>query len=132
MLDTWSGTPDAFPADIRAEYVAKLADPTTVHAICEEYRAAVTLDVEHDEADRGKRRITCPTLVLWGETAGGLGHGHQPLDLWKAWADDVRGGPLPAGYFLPEEAPDETAHHLLELLTDAGSPHDPDGSRRKV
>jgi pimeloyl-ACP methyl ester carboxylesterase len=58
MLDHWSAptasrSPDVFPAEVRAEYVAKLSDPATIHTICEEYRAAATVDCEHDEADRG-------------------------------------------------------------------------------
>lgn len=68
MLDTWSNAPDVFPADLRAEYVAQFRDPDRVHAICEEYPAAATLDYEHDEADRGTRRIACPRLSC-GATA---------------------------------------------------------------
>lgn len=115
MLDSWSASPDAFPADVRAEYIDKFRDPDTVHAVCEEYRASATLDYQHDEADRGNRRISCPVLVLWSQTGGFAGR-YQPLDVWRAWADDVRGGPIPAGHFLPEEAPDETAHQLMDFL----------------
>jgi haloacetate dehalogenase len=68
MLDSLSQAPDAFPAEVRAAYVAKLRAPDTIHAICEQYRAAVTLDYQHDEADRGVRRIACPVLVLWSRT----------------------------------------------------------------
>jgi haloacetate dehalogenase len=84
-LDAWSETPDAFPPELRAEYVAKFGDHETVHAICEEYRAAATLDVAHDDADRGKRRITCPTLVLWSRD-GAVGRWYDPLDVWTRWA----------------------------------------------
>jgi haloacetate dehalogenase len=115
MLDSWSDR-DAFPPDVRAEYIAKFGDPATVHAICEEYRASSTLDREHDEADRGTRRIACPTLVLWSDT-GPLATWYEPLDVWKAWASDVDGGPISAGHFIPEEAPDETARRLLDFLT---------------
>ena len=65
MLDGWSGSADAFPEAVRAEYARTFRDPKTLHAICEEYRAATTLDYQHDEADRGRRRITCPVLALW-------------------------------------------------------------------
>ncbi|PWU58944.1 alpha/beta hydrolase [Micromonospora globispora] len=116
MLDSWSDDPDAFPPEVRAEYVDKFSDPDTIHAICEEYRASVTLDYEHDEADRGKRRITCPVLALWSQS-GAFASRYQPLEAWRAWADEVQGGPIPAGHFLAEEAPGETARRLMAFLT---------------
>jgi haloacetate dehalogenase len=117
MLDQWSDDPGAFPAEIRAEYVDRFRDPDTVHAICEEYRAAATLDVAHDEADRDAgRRIACPTLVLWSAT-GGLAERRDPLEVWRPWcAAGVRGRPLPGGHFLPEECPREVTHELLGFL----------------
>jgi len=115
MLDSWSKRPDAFPPEVRAEYIDKFSSPATIHAICEEYRASSTLDRRHDEADRGRRRITCPTLVLWSDI-GIVADVDQPLEVWRAWADDVRGGPVAAGHFIPEEAPDQTTRHLLEFL----------------
>jgi haloacetate dehalogenase len=105
MLTEWSSDPAAFPPDIRAEYVRCFTDPATVHAICEEYRAAATLDVEHDRADRGRRHIECPVLVLWSAD-GPLARWYaDPLELWRPWAPLVRGGPSPGGHFLPEERP---------------------------
>ncbi|WP_201750036.1 alpha/beta fold hydrolase [Micromonospora sicca] len=116
MLDSLSEVPDAFPAAVRAEYVAKLSAPDAVHAICEQYRAAATLDYQHDEADRGNRRIRCPVLALWSH-AGPVASWYEPLEVWRAWADQVDGGPVKAGHFLPEEAPDETTRQLLAFLT---------------
>jgi haloacetate dehalogenase len=101
---------------VRAAYVAAFDDPETVHAICEEYRAAATLDVAADEADRGRLRIECPTLVLWGAD-GSVSRLWDPLAIWRAWATDVDGGPVGAGHFIPEEAPDETVRRLGELLS---------------
>jgi haloacetate dehalogenase len=115
MLDSWSEVPDAFPAEVRAEYIAKFSAPDTIHAICEEYRAAATLDYQHDEADRGKRRITCPVLALWSHT-GAVASGYQPLEVWRTWADEVHGGPISAGHFIPEEAPDQTTRRLIKFL----------------
>jgi haloacetate dehalogenase len=115
MLDDLSDVADAFPPELRAEYVAKLSDPDHIHAICEQYRAAATLDVEHDEADRGRRRIGCPTLVLWSAT-GAVAEWYEPVEIWRTWADHVRGVPVDAGHFLPEEAPAETARLLLDFL----------------
>jgi len=116
MLDAWSQRPEVFPADLRAAYVEKFRHPGTVHAVCEEYRASGTLDHAHDEADRGRRRITCPVLVLWSGS-GFLAGRYDPLAVWRQWADDVRGGPMPAGHFLAEEAPEETTRRLLDFLT---------------
>lgn len=115
MLDSWSELPEAFPAEVRAEYIAKFSVPETIHAICEEYRAAATLDYQHDEADRGKRRITCPTLALWSHT-GAVASWYRPLEVWRTWSPEVRGGPIPAGHFIPEEAPDQTVRHLVDFL----------------
>ena len=115
MLDAWSEDRDVFPAEVRDAYLANFRDPERIHAICEEYRAAATLDYRHDEADRGKRRITCPTLVLWSHTAA-VASWYEPLEIWKDWADDVSGGPIPVGHFIPEEAPDETTRRLVEFL----------------
>jgi haloacetate dehalogenase len=115
MLDTWAGRAGAFSDEIRAEYVRALSDPATIHAICEQYRAAATLDCEHDEADRGRRRIECPVLALWS-AEGPVASWYDPLELWRGWADDVRGGPLACGHFLPEEAPEETTRELRAFL----------------
>jgi haloacetate dehalogenase len=120
-LDSWSSSPEAaraaFPERIRDEYRAALADPASVHAICEEYRAAATLDLEHDEADLAAgRRIDCPVLALWSRT-GAVGAWYEdPLAVWRRWAGDVRGQPLDGGHFLPEEAPDATIAALRAFL----------------
>jgi haloacetate dehalogenase len=124
LLDTWAGS-DAFPPHIRAEYVRHFRDPDTVHAICAEYRAAATTDCDHDAADRGVRRITCPTLVLW-DPAGAVASWYgDPLALWREWADDVTGGTVAAGHFAPEEAPEETLGWLVPFLR--GEPGKGDG-----
>ena len=115
MLDSWPKVKDAFPDEVRAEYVDKFRNPDTVHAICEEYRAAATLDYQHDEADRGKRKINCPVQVLWSQ-GGSVEKLYDPLEVWRSWADDVRGVPVPVGHFIPEEAPEETVRQLLEFL----------------
>jgi haloacetate dehalogenase len=124
MLDAWSERPDAIPPEVRAEYVARFSRPETIHAICEEYRAASTLDVQHDEADRGTRRIACPVLALWSHE-GTVSATDQPLEIWRGWADDVRGGPVPVGHFIPEEAPDLTVQQLAEFFAEPGG-----GTRR--
>jgi haloacetate dehalogenase len=116
MLGSWTGVEDAFPDEVRAEYIEKLSNPDTAHAICEEFRASATLDYEHDEADRGNRKIVCPVLFLWGQLSAVSKLYDDPLAIWKQWADDVRGGPVPVGHFIPEEAPEETTRQLLDFL----------------
>jgi haloacetate dehalogenase len=115
MLDSWSGTAGAFPDEVRAEYARAFRNPETLHAICEEYRAAATLDYQHDEADRGRRRIACPVLALWSGQ-GVLQQWCNVLDIWRDWADDVRGRTLECGHFLAEEAPDETYTELYTFF----------------
>ncbi|MGC4759617.1 alpha/beta fold hydrolase [Micromonospora trifolii] len=117
MLDTWPTVKDAFPAEVRAAYVKQFSDPATVHAICEEFRAAATLDYQQDEADRGKRKIICPVLFLWSQHGQVAKLYDDPLAIWREWADDVRGEPVPVGHFIPEEAPDETTRQLLAFLS---------------
>jgi haloacetate dehalogenase len=117
MLDAWAGDGFAFPDDVRAAYVAPFRDPATVHAICQEYRAAHSLDAAHDRADREAGvRIECPVLALWSG-AGTVASWFDPLAVWREWADDVRGAAVDSGHFLPEEAPDEVVDHLLPFLT---------------
>lgn len=119
-LDGWSAPrrdgPDPFPPAVRAAYHAALANPASLHAICEEYRAAATLDLEHDEADqRAGRRIGCPLLALWSRT-GAVAEWYDPLAIWRTWADDVRGHAMDGGHFLPEESPVAVADELLRFL----------------
>jgi haloacetate dehalogenase len=111
MLDSWAQRPDVFPPEVRRAYYDQFRDPARVHAICEQYRAAATFDIAHDEADRGRHRLACPVLALW--SAGGpVDTWYDPLTSWRQWADDVTGRPVAGGHFLPEEAPEETAEEL--------------------
>jgi haloacetate dehalogenase len=125
-LAQWGSAPSAFPAEVRAAYVRALQQPDHAHAICEEYRAAATIDRAHDQADRASgRRIRCPTLVLW--SAGGpLDAWYQehggPLALWRAWADAVEGQALTGGHFFPESAPQATAEALSGFFAGERAP----------
>ena len=119
-LAQWGSDPASFPAEVRAAYVDALRDRDAVHAICEEYRAAATLDVAHDLADRkAGRRIACPTLVLWSSGSAldtwYIGEG-GPLAIWRAWADQVTGRAIASGHFFPETNPDGTAAELATFF----------------
>jgi haloacetate dehalogenase len=94
-----------------AEY-ERCFTPEAIHASCEDYRAAASIDLEHDRADReAGRRIACPLLALWG-AHGVVERCFRPLEDWGRVASDVRGRALPAGHYLPEEVPDLVADEL--------------------
>jgi len=120
-LSRWGSDAASFPAEARAAYVRALGDPATVHAICEEYRAAVTIDAAIDRADRAAgRMIACPTLALWSK-GGGLdrwyvAHGGL-LGIWRQWAGQVTGRAIAGGHFFPEQNPDDTIAALLAFFS---------------
>ena len=119
-LAAWGSPARVFDAEVREAYVRALSNPVSIHAICEEYRAAATLDREHDAEDRlAERRIACPVLALWSDR-GPLAQWYLevggPVGIWQAWADDVRGLPVAAGHFFPEEIPQDTAAALSSFF----------------
>ena len=97
-----------------AEYLRCFDDPATSHATCEDYRAAASIDLVHDDED-GARRLAQPLLALWGEH-GVVHRCFDPLALWRQRAADVSGRPVPAGHYLAEEVPDEVARHLAAFF----------------
>jgi haloacetate dehalogenase len=120
-LSGWGSPASSFDPDTRRAYIDALRDPAHVHAICEEYRAAATVDREHDLEDKiTGNRIICPLLLLWS-SRGGLNTWYSdaggPLAQWRSWAHDVRGAPLDAGHFFPEEIPRETAERLIGFFS---------------
>ena len=98
------------------DYLRCVHNPETIHAMCEDYRAAATFDYELDEADRGTRRIQCPVLVLWSKR-GQLEKWYDVLSIWRDWADDVHGRAIDCGHYLAEEGPDETYAELSAFFT---------------
>lgn len=109
-----------FHPEARADYLAALRQPGTVAAICEDYRAAAGIDLEHDRASRAAgERIRCPLLALWG-ARGRIGQWYAPLDIWRAYAaGPVSGGPVPSGHYLAEEAPEAVLAALDGFLDPA-------------
>lgn len=108
---------DFFHPEARADYLAALKEPGRITSICEDYRAAASIDLVHDRESRAAgQHIRCPLLVLWG-AKGRIGRWYEPLDLWRRYADeDVTGGPVDSGHYLAEEAPDETLARLDAFL----------------
>jgi haloacetate dehalogenase len=109
------GTDGVFTPEALAAYRVAFHRPDVVHALCQDYRAGATVDVADDEADRGRRRIPCPTLVLWGRR-GPLGRVPDVLDVWRQWAPAAAGRSLDCGHYLAEERPAETLAALRDLL----------------
>jgi haloacetate dehalogenase len=108
---------DPFVPDGWPEYV-RCFDPAAIHASCEDYRAAATIDLQHDaESIAAGKKLECPLLVLWG-AQGIIGKLFQPLDEWRRVARNVRGKALPCGHYIPEEAPDDLLAELLEFFGD--------------
>ncbi|MGW4526887.1 alpha/beta fold hydrolase [Amycolatopsis sp. NPDC004378] len=101
------------PAAIR-EYVRCFADPAAIAASCSDYRAAAGVDLEHDAADAG-RKVRTPLLALWGEHSF-VGRTYDVLDVWRAYAHDVRGRALPCDHYVPEERPELVAAELSEFF----------------
>ena len=113
-LRRWAAPGFQFDPAARAAYERAFDDAPTIHAQCEDYRAAATIDLVHDAEDAAKR-IACPLMVLWGER----GAMHRIYDVLGTWMDegvDVRGRAIDSGHFLAEEAPEATARELLGLL----------------
>ena len=111
-IGAWSSGLSHFDPRALAEYERCFRDPATIHASCEDYRAAASIDLEHDEADVvAGRKVQCPLLALWGDK-GVVNRLFDPLRDWGAVAMDVRGRALPSGHFLAEEAAEETLREL--------------------
>ena len=111
-LDHWTGTKGNLAKEAIAEYI-RCFDEAAIHATCEEFRAAATIDLIHDEADKDQR-ISCPVLVLW--SANSMWAAYDVLEIWRSHAENVQGVALDCGHFLPEEAPERTAAELISFL----------------
>ncbi|MGE4611075.1 MAG: alpha/beta hydrolase [Paracoccaceae bacterium] len=113
-MAAWGKANGAITGEAFAEYLRCFSDPATIHATCEDYRAAAGIDLEHDATNAGER-IPNPLLALWGQD-GFVAKAYDVLETWRDVASNVSGHAVPGGHFLPEEAPDETLRALLEFL----------------
>ncbi|HEX7605456.1 MAG TPA: alpha/beta hydrolase, partial [Usitatibacter sp.] len=103
----------AFTPEAMAEYI-RCCNAENIHAVCEDYRAAVGIDLVHDEADLSTK-IAMPMLVLWGEKSH-VNRSYKPIEAWKERAADVRGKMLPCGHYPAEQVPDETYEELRRFF----------------
>lgn len=117
--DAWYRTPS--PGEMgegnHADVWLALRDPDVVHGMCEDYRAGLRIDREHEEADRAAgRRIVCPTLLLAATDDDIDIHG-DPAEIWRPWvAGELRNVPIPSGHHQAEQAPHEVAQALIDFL----------------
>ena len=110
-------SPDFFRQQALDDYLRAAHDPATITGMCEDYRAAASIDLEHDRISRVEgRKISCPMLVLWG-AKGKIGGWYDPLDLWRQYCTaEIQGGPVASGHYIAEEAPDELLAWLDRFL----------------
>ena len=115
---TWmGGGPARMGAAAWEDFQAAIHDPATVSAMCEDYRAGLTIDREHEEADRAAgRRLTCPVLVLWATGDDLVDLYGDVLAVWRPWAEDLRGAPVHSGHHMAEDAPDQLASALEDFF----------------
>ncbi len=105
-----------FHPDAWSEYVRCAANPETLHAMCEDYRAAATIDLEHDRADRDAgRKLAMPVRVLWGRH-GVVHRCFQPVEEWRRVARKADGESLDCGHYLPEEVPDQLVDQMARFF----------------
>ena len=117
--DAWYRTPSmaAMGEANHADLLAALHDPAVVHGMCEDYRAGLTIDRSHEEADRAAgRRVACPTLLLTATEDDIDIHG-DPEAIWRPWvANELRRVPIDSGHHQAEEAPEQVAAELLRFF----------------
>jgi haloacetate dehalogenase len=114
-MSAWSqGGNDFLRPEALAEYLRCFSDPAAIAASCEDYRAAASIDLDHDAAD-ADARLAAPLLALWG-ARGVVGRSYDVLATWREKAADVRGHALATGHYLPEEAPEATAAALAAFF----------------
>lgn len=113
-IDGQLKTPDATEPAIFEDYLRCYRDPAMIHAVCEDYRAAASIDLQHDAAD-SDRRIACPLFLLWGEK-GTVGQLYDVVHTWQDKALRVQGEALPCGHSPQEEVPERFLHSLQRFL----------------
>lgn len=108
---------DFFQPEARADYLAALHEPGTIEAMCEDYRAAASIDLEHDRASRDAgQRVACPLLALWG-AKGSIPKWYDAAEIWRRYASgSLETGSVASGHYLAEEAPEEVLTRLGGFL----------------
>ncbi len=113
LIGRWKGPNSLLNPDALAEYERHIVRSSVITAMCEDYRAGATVDLEHDRQDRrAGKRISCPMLVLRGKQ-----YQTEPLlPIWQRWAEDTREIAFQCGHFLAEEDPYGCAKAIRAFL----------------
>jgi haloacetate dehalogenase len=102
--------------DVQREYLRTMTNPLSIHAMCEDYRASASIDLEIDAADiKAGKKIQCPLLTLWAAN-GAMGRLYDVLAIWKDEGVNVTGKSLPGNHSLQESAPKETLAEIQQFL----------------
>ncbi|MEF8979433.1 MAG: alpha/beta hydrolase [Haloarculaceae archaeon] len=116
LIENWAEHPGKFADEAVEAYRRAFEEPSVVRASCEDYRAGLSVDLDHDRASReAGERIDAPLLALWGGASGTVSF--DPLAVWERWATDVRGRELDCGHFVMEEAPGASLTELRTFLS---------------
>lgn len=112
---------DLFHPEAYADYLEAVRDPDMIRGMCEDYRAAATIDLEHDRASRkAGEKVSCPLLALWG-AKGKIDKWYEPLEIWREYCTSmVSGGAVSSGHYLAEEAPGEVAEQFRAIFGNSG------------
>jgi haloacetate dehalogenase len=117
ILNKWSGDKSFILPAVRSEYFRCFRKRTVIDAVCAEYRAGNTLDLQAERESRKRgQRIQCPLLVLWSDDGFVTSFG-DPISVWRQWCMDVTGQQLAASHFLMEEQPLAIANYLLRFFS---------------
>lgn len=109
-----TGGDNPFSKEALAEYLTAFKQPETIHSSCEDYRAAVSIDIEHDNEDQ--KKLVMPIHALWAKQ-GVIEKCFDALKLWRQRADQVEGEAINATHYMAEEIPEEVAKRMSEFFS---------------
>jgi len=109
---------DFFHPEALKDYLDAARNPAVIAAICEDYRAAATIDLDHDRHSReASDKIQCPALILWG-ARGKIEQWYEPMEIWQHYCEgSLQGRSVDSGHYLAEEMPDVVVSEFLEFFT---------------
>ena len=109
---------DFFYGSALKDYIECVKNPETITAICEDYRAAASIDLTHDKTSRDNNiKLKMPVLVLWGNK-GKIEQWYDPLSIWQNYCiQEISGSAINSGHYLAEENPEEIIKNTLQFFT---------------